>query len=281
MKIAEFVDHGTNILGSISDSPKLDCEILLLSVLEKDRGYLYTWPERELSEDELQQTQQLLQLRQQGKPVAYILGRRDFWDFTVEVTPATLIPRPETELLVEFALQRFAPEDKLNIADLGTGSGILGIALAREFAKSQVCAVDFSEDALAVARRNANSLQVNNIEFYAGSWFAPISSEKFSFDLIVSNPPYIEEDDLHLHQGDVRFEPNSALASGIDGLDDIRIIAAQSSRYLKLGGVLAVEHGYQQGEAVRGIFESAGLCQIETIKDLQEHDRVTIGQMSG
>ncbi len=281
MKIVEFVDYGIDLLKIVSDSPKLDGEILLLSVLKKDRGYLYTWPEKELSPDQLQQAQQLLQLRQQGEPVAYILGRRDFWDFTVEVTPATLIPRPETELLVEFALQRFTPEDKLDVADLGTGSGILAIALAREFAKSQVCAVDFSEDALLVAQRNAQSLGVNNIEFYAGSWFAPFSSTTCSFDLIVSNPPYIEEDDCHLHQGDVRFEPNSALASGVDGLDDIRVITAQSVKHLKPAGILAVEHGYNQGDSVRQLFTEAGYEKVETLLDLQGHDRVTIGQMPG
>ncbi len=279
MKIAEFIGYGADILKSVSASPKLDGEVLLLSVLNKDRGYLYTWPEKELSADELQQAQKLLHLRQQGEPIAYILGRRDFWDFTVEVTPATLIPRPETELLVEFALQRFAPEDKLSIADLGTGSGILAIALAREFAKSQVCAVDLSEDALVVAKRNAHSLGVNNIEFYAGSWLAPLSSTTVCFDLIVSNPPYIEEDDIHLSQGDVRFEPNSALASGKDGLDDIREITAQAIKHLKPAGTLAVEHGYNQGEAVRQLFTEAGYGKVETLPDLQGHDRVTVGQI--
>ncbi len=275
MNISEFLKRASETLEGLTDTPRLDAELLLLEALKKERSYLYTWPELDISEDQLMNAQQLLQRRQNGEPVAYILGRRDFWDFRVEVSPATLIPRPETELLVELALQRFAPDSNLDIADLGTGSGILAIALAREFSKSKVSAVDLSEAALEVAKRNAEVLHVDNIDFFGGSWFASLHDKRF--DLVISNPPYIEDEDHHLQQADVRFEPRSALASGADGLDDIRIIAVQVMDHLKPDGVLAVEHGFQQGAKVREIFSAAGFVQVETLQDLQGHDRVTVG----
>lgn len=278
MNISEFIKFGSESLEGITDSPRLDAELLLLNVLEKERSYLYTWPEQELDDVQVSEAQSLLKRRQQGEPVAYIIGKRDFWDFSVEVTPDTLIPRPETELLIEVALQKFDPRAKLEIADLGTGSGILAIALAREFAGSNVSAVDVSKGALEVARSNCESLRLKNIQFKCGSWLEPLANK--TFDLIVSNPPYIEDADHHLEEGDVRFEPRSALASGADGLDDIRIIANQAIAHLKEGGVLAVEHGYQQGEAVQDIFIAAGFEQVETLKDLQGHDRVTVGKLS-
>ncbi len=275
MNIAEFISSAGQALDGITDSPKLDAELLLLEVLGKERSFLYAWPEKELLGSELEAVQKLLQRRIDGEPIAYILAKRDFWDFSVEVTKATLIPRPETELLVELVLQRFDPIGEYEIADLGTGSGILAIALAREFSCSRVSAVDLSPDALEVAGRNVESMQLPNIDLFCGSWFAPLAGKLF--DLIVSNPPYIEDEDNHLNQGDVRFEPRSALASGADGLDDIRVIAEHSVNHLRAGGVLAVEHGYLQGEKVREIFIAAGLQQVETMKDLQGHDRVTLG----
>ncbi|THB72332.1 MAG: peptide chain release factor N(5)-glutamine methyltransferase, partial [Gammaproteobacteria bacterium] len=238
MNISEFIKFGSESLEGITDSPRLDAELLLLNVLEKERSYLYTWPEQELDDVQVSEAQSLLKRRQQGEPVAYIIGKRDFWDFSVEVTPDTLIPRPETELLIEFALQKFDSEAKLEIADLGTGSGILAIALAREFANSNVSAVDVSKGALEVARSNSELLRLKNIQFRCGSWLEPFARKVF--DLIVSNPPYIEDADHHLEEGDVRFEPRSALASGVDGLDDIRIIAKQAIVQLKSSGVLAV-----------------------------------------
>ncbi len=276
MNISEFIKSGSESIEDITDTPRLDVELLLLNVLGKERSYLYTWPEQKLTDVQIGEAQNLLKRRQQGEPVAYILGKRDFWDFSVEVTPDTLIPRPETELLIELALQKFDSEVQLQIADLGTGSGILAIALAREFANSKVFAVDISEGAIGVARRNGESLRLKNIEFKCGSWLEPLAGK--SFDLIVSNPPYIEDADHHLDEGDVRFEPRSALASGEDGLDDIRIIARQAIAHLKASGVLAVEHGYQQGKAVRDIFAAVGFESVETVKDLQGHDRVTLGK---
>ena len=278
MNISEFIYTASKSLTDVTDTPKLDVELLLLKVLDKERSYLYAWPEKNLTNDEIAEAEELLLRRKTGEPIAYILGKRDFWDFSIEVSPATLIPRPETEILVELALQKFDPNTSLDIADLGTGSGILAIALAREFPNSQVSAVDISDKALEVAQRNADALHLRNIKFESGSWLAPVAG-KF-FDLIVSNPPYIEEADHHLEEGDVRFEPRSALASGVDGLDDIRIIAKQAIVQLKSSGVLAVEHGYQQGKAVQDIFIAAGFEQVETVKDLQGHDRVTVGKLS-
>ncbi|THB70045.1 MAG: peptide chain release factor N(5)-glutamine methyltransferase [Gammaproteobacteria bacterium] len=276
--MSDFLQSGCEVLAGVTDTPRLDVELLLLKALGKERSYLYTWPEQLLTDEQLVIAKQLLQRRQKGEPVAYIIGRRDFWDFSVEVTSATLIPRPETELLVELALQKYDQEAVLDIADLGTGSGILAIALAREFPDSAVYAVDLSKDAIEVARRNSESLQLKNIAFKCGSWLEPFAGK--AFDLIVSNPPYIEDTDDHLEQGDVRFEPRSALVSGGDGLGDIRLIAEQAISHLKFGGVLAVEHGYQQGKAVRDIFVAVGLEKVETEQDLQGHDRVTVGHRS-
>lgn len=186
----------------------------------------------------------LLARRQAGEPVAYLLGRQGFWSLELEVSPATLIPRPETELLVELALARLPAGQSLRVADLGTGSGAIALALARERPQAHVVATDASAEALTVARRNAARLGLGRVEFRDGDWLVPLAQERF--DLIASNPPYIEQDDPHLAQGDLRFEPPAALASGADGLDAIRVIVRDAGRHLHPGGWLLLEHGWNQ-----------------------------------
>jgi release factor glutamine methyltransferase len=205
--------------------------------------------------------------------VAYITGHRGFWTLNLEVTSATLIPRPETELLVELALSRM--DAAARVVDLGTGSGAIALAIARECPTARVVATDASADALAVAQRNAAKHGIRNVRFAQGDWLAPLAGEHF--DLVVSNPPYIEADDVHLGQGDLRFEPAAALASGADGLDDIRRIVAQSRDHLVPGGALLMEHGWNQGPAVRAILEGAGYSDVFTEQDLEQRDRVSGG----
>ena len=220
----------------------------------------------------------LLERRIAGEPVAYLLGRRGFWRFDLRVTPATLIPRPETERLVELALERL-PEGAVDVADLGTGTGAIALALASERPQARVVATDASEAALEVARENARALGLDRIEFRHGHWLAPLAGERF--DLIASNPPYIAAEDEHLHRGDLRHEPASALASGADGLDDIRVIARDAPAHLRAGGWLLLEHGWDQGEAVRALLRAAGFADVDTALDWEQRDRVTLGRWPG
>lgn len=261
---------------SASDSPQLDAELLLASALNKPREYLYTWPEKELSEEVAVQFQKFCQRRQKGHPVAYLLGQRSFWDFDLSINSNVLIPRPETELLVELCLEKLDSKTK-TIADLGTGSGAIALALASENEKWQLIACDLSEEALKVARENSITLNIRNIEFRQGSWCEPVVET--GLDAIVSNPPYIAENDEHLSQGDVRFEPKLALVCGDEGLADINTIAAQGLSKLKEGGLLFLEHGFQQGEAVRGILSEKGYTEIETHRDLSGNERVTCARV--
>lgn len=220
----------------------------------------------------------LVERRIAGEPVAYLLGHRGFWSFDLRVSPATLIPRPETERLVELALERLAPDADLRVADLGTGTGAIALSIAHERPRASVIATDASGEALRVAQANAEALGIGNVEFRHGDWLASVSGERF--DLIASNPPYIAESDAHLEQGDLRFEPRSALASGVDGLDDIRRIAADAPLHLRPGGWLLVEHGWDQGNAVRALFQAHGFSAVETVQDWEQRDRVTLGRMS-
>ncbi|WP_114240826.1 peptide chain release factor N(5)-glutamine methyltransferase [Dyella sp. C9] len=256
---------------------RLEAELLLVHVLGKPRSWLIAHADDVLAALEGDAYRALVQRRRAGEPVAYITGQRGFWSLELEVTPATLIPRPETELLVELALARAAPQ--VRIADLGTGSGAIALALARELPRAQLVATDASADALAVARRNAVRLNLRNVNFAHGDWLAALDGQRFN--LIVSNPPYIEAGDPHLGQGDLRFEPASALASGIDGLDDIRRIVAQARLHLEPGGWLLMEHGWNQGEAVRAVLKGAGYREVFTARDLEQRDRVSGGVWPG
>ncbi|MDQ1063774.1 MULTISPECIES: peptide chain release factor N(5)-glutamine methyltransferase [Stenotrophomonas] len=253
-----------------------EAELLLLHVLGRERGWLFAHATDLLDPATAEAFAALLQRRIAGEPVAYLLGRRGFWTLDLAVSPATLIPRPETERLVELALERLPEGMPLRIADLGTGSGAIALALASERPLAQIVATDMSGDAIAVAAGNARQHGLANVAFRQGSWHAPLAGERF--DLIASNPPYIASDDPHLAQGDLRFEPATALASGHDGLDDIRLIIAGAPAHLQPGGWLLVEHGWDQGEAIRALLEGAGFVEVETALDLEQRDRVSLGR---
>lgn len=259
--------------SAIDLGDRLEAELLLAHVVGVNRAWFFAHADDALDPAMAERFAGLVQRRAAGEPVAYITGTRDFWSMTLEVTPATLIPRPETERLVELALERL-PQGA-SVVDLGTGSGAIALALAKERPDLWVTAVDASSAALEVARRNAARLGLTRVRFLAGDWFAPLAGERF--DLIVSNPPYIEADDPHLDRGDLRFEPTSALASGDDGLDDIRLIAAGAANHLHPGGWLLVEHGWNQKEAARAVLTSCGLRDVFTAQDLEDRDRVSGG----
>ena len=253
-----------------------EAELLLLHALQRPRSWLFAHATDPVDRADHESFHALLARRVAGEPVAYITGQWGFWTLQLEVSPATLIPRPETELLVEQALARLPADRPCTIADLGTGSGAIALALASERPLAQVLATDFSGEALAVAKRNAARNAVSNVAFAQGSWHAPLQGQRF--DLIASNPPYIASDDPHLAQGDLRFEPATALASGQDGLDDIRLIATGAITHLLAGGWLLLEHGWDQGAAIRALLLQAGLDEVETVKDLEQRDRVTLGR---
>ncbi|WP_312738279.1 peptide chain release factor N(5)-glutamine methyltransferase [Stenotrophomonas sp.] len=255
-----------------------EAELLLLHVLQRPRSWLFAHATDPLPASDLAAFETLLARRVAGEPVAYLTGRRGFWTLDLDVDPSTLIPRPETELLVELALERLPLERDLRVADLGTGSGAIALALASERPQARVLATDASAGALAMAARNADRHELGNVRFAEGGhdWYAPLHGQ--CFDLIASNPPYIASDDPHLQQGDLRFEPATALASGADGLDDIRRIVAGGQAHLLPGGWLLIEHGWDQGEAIRALFEQAGYVQVQTARDLEQRDRITLGQ---
>lgn len=274
MNIQHILQNANTQLTGISDSPQLDAEILLAHALHKSRTFLYTWPQHAVDESSQQQFEQLLSRRLAGQPVAYIIGRREFWSLELQVTADTLIPRPETELLVEQALT-LLPATTIDIVDLGTGSGAIALALASERPLWHITATDKSTAALTVARNNAQKLRLTNIEFVIGEWFEPLAGQHFH--AIISNPPYIAEHDVHLSEGDVRFEPASALISGNEGLADIQLIAQHAGRYLLAGGFLMLEHGYNQQQQVYDIFQYNGLVNITQLPDLSGNPRLTLG----
>lgn len=257
---------------------RAEAELLLLHVLQRPRSWLFAHADDMLDMDVQTSYHALLARREAGEPVAYLVGHRGFWTLDLEVTPATLIPRPETELLVELALQRLPPGFSGRVADLGTGSGAIALAIARERPQADVIATDASAAALAVARRNAQRHAIGNVRFAHGDWLAPLADQRF--ELIVSNPPYIEADDPHLARGDLRFEPASALASGRDGLDDIRRIVDGARHHLTPGGWLLFEHGWNQGDAARALLDAAGYAEVFTAPDLEQRDRVSGGELT-
>lgn len=264
-------------LKSVSESPQLDLELMLCHLLDKPNSYLMTWPEKELDSNIECQFQEMLERRLKGEPVAHIIGYRGFWSFDLEVSPHTLIPRPDTEVLVEKSLA-LCTASGARVADLGTGTGAIALALASERPGWQVVASDFVPEAVELAERNRQRLQLNNVVITQGSWFEPHSG---LYDLIVSNPPYIDPEDPHLNQGDVRFEPLSALTSGKQGMADIQLIGEQARQYLKPGGWLAFEHGYDQGVSCRNLLQQLGYVEISTQCDYGENERVTYARWVG
>ncbi|MFI8318182.1 peptide chain release factor N(5)-glutamine methyltransferase [uncultured Kosakonia sp.] len=258
-----------------SESPRRDAEILLGFVTGKARTFILAFGETPLTDEQQQQLAGLLARRVRGEPVAHLIGEREFWSLPLFVSPATLIPRPDTECLVEQALARL-PAAPCRILDLGTGTGAIALALASERPDCQVTAVDLIPDAVALAQRNADHLGIRNIEIVQSRWFSALEGQQFS--LIVSNPPYIDAQDPHLAQGDVRFEPLSALVAADNGLADLHTLIKDAPRYLLPQGWLLLEHGWQQGAAVREIFARYGWQQVETCRDYGDNERLTLGR---
>ena len=256
-----------------------EASMLLAHVLGRTPAWLYAHGGDAIPGADVRRFHELVERRSAGEPVAYLTGRRGFWTLDLAVTPDTLIPRPETELLVELALERVADGLPVRTLDMGTGSGAIALALARERPGAEVTATDRSAAALEVARRNAHDHDIGNVRFALGDWYQPVRGMRFG--LIASNPPYIADGDGHLERGDLRFEPAGALASGGDGLDALRVIAAGAREHLQPGGWLLVEHGLEQGPAVRALFAEAGLEAVETARDLEDRERVTLGRLPG
>jgi release factor glutamine methyltransferase len=258
------------------DEAHAEAECLLAHVLERPRAWLYAHGDDVLLSAQAEAFECLLRRRVTGEPVAYLIGRRGFWRFDVMVTRDTLIPRPETERLVELALERLPEAPGLRIADLGTGSGAIALALAFERPQAEVIATDLSPAALRVASSNAQALGLRNLRFREGAWWDPLAGERF--DLIASNPPYVDGDDPHLSQGDLRHEPMMALSPGRDGLAAIRILIDGAIAHLREGGWILLEHGWRQGEAVRASMTQAGLTSVHSACDLENRERITLGR---
>ncbi|WP_421285307.1 peptide chain release factor N(5)-glutamine methyltransferase [Aeromonas veronii] len=278
MQIQQARAHIMTALAE-GESPRADADVLLCHLLGCRRSYLMTWPERELDAAQQATLQGWLARRLNGEPIAHLVGEREFWSLPLKVSPATLIPRPDTEVLVEQALTRI-PQGPCAVLDLGTGTGAIALALKSERPEVDVWAVDRMADAAALARENSAALGLP-IEVRDGSWFEPLGEPDRDntprFAVIVSNPPYIDGADPHLEQGDVRFEPRSALVADDAGLADIRHIVAHAPAYLLTDGWLLLEHGWDQGEAVRQLLRDGGYREVATVRDYGDNDRVTLG----
>ncbi|WP_429106419.1 peptide chain release factor N(5)-glutamine methyltransferase [Aeromonas allosaccharophila] len=278
MQIQQARAHIMTVLAE-GESPRADADVLLCHLLDCRRSYLMTWPERELDAAQQATLQEWLARRLNGEPIAHLVGEREFWSLPLKVSPATLIPRPDTEVLVEQALTRI-PQGPCAVLDLGTGTGAIALALKSERPEVDVWAVDRMADAAALARENSAALGLP-IEVRDGSWFEPLGEPDRDktprFAVIVSNPPYIDGADPHLEQGDVRFEPRSALVADDAGLADIRHIVAHAPAYLLTDGWLLLEHGWAQGEAVRQLLRDGGYREVATVRDYGDNDRVTLG----
>lgn len=257
-----------------SDSPKRDAEILLGFITKKTRTFLLAFHETHLTDTQQQQLEMLLLRREKGEPIAYIVGEREFWSLPISVSPATLIPRSDSEYLVELALEHL-PISPCQVLDLGTGTGAIALALATERPDCMITGVDIHPAALALALHNAQKLKIRNVRFLKSDWFGVLTSQTFS--LIASNPPYIEAGDIHLTKGDLRFEPTSALVAEACGLSDLDSILRQAPRYLKPRGWLLLEHGWKQGSRVRELFLASGFVSVSTYQDYGKNDRVTLG----
>lgn len=273
--------HSVSLALAQSGLVPLDAQVVLAHVLAKDRAWLVAHADEPLSREQAAAFFGLAKRRRDGEPVAYLTGVREFWGMPLRVSPAVLIPRPETESLIELALSRLPGDRDLRVLDLGTGSGAIALALAHERPRAKILATDVSTDALAVAQENARQLGIVTVEFARSDWYAdlPRAWRDTAFDLIASNPPYVAMHDPHLSEGDVRFEPSSALVSGVDGLAAIRRIVDGARARLAPGGTLVVEHGYDQSERVRALFADAGFADIVTAKDLAGIARVVAGRL--
>ncbi|MBL0711780.1 MAG: peptide chain release factor N(5)-glutamine methyltransferase [Colwellia sp.] len=276
--ISNLLAQGQVILQPDSDSARLDAQVLLCFVLNQARSYLLTWPEKQVSDQQLAQYIVLLTRRANGEPIAYITGEKEFWSLSFKVSSATLIPRPDTETLVELVLKEFGNHTDIHCLDLGTGTGAIALALASENPTWQIDALDYSLDAVELAKLNAKQLGLTDIKahvnIFQSDWFAQVKSDK-KYNVIVSNPPYIDATDKNLNQGDVRFEPKSALIANEKGLADIKHIAKVARDYLAEHGALFFEHGFDQGAIVRQLLTELGFFDPKTVQDLNGHDRIT------
>jgi release factor glutamine methyltransferase len=274
--IVEALKNAKHQLENITPTPVVDAELLLIEILQADRTLLFSYPERSLTDDQWIKYRRWLSRRVKGEPVAYILGHAGFWTLDLRVTQDTLIPRPETEHIIEWVLDRFSGSDALKLADLGTGSGAIALSLASECPSWEIMATDISTAALAVARDNAMRCKVSNITFAQGEWCQALASDQFN--IIISNPPYIVEGDAHLEA--LHYEPIGALVAGDNGLAAIKIIVPEARNHLKTGGCLVLEHGYDQGVAVARLMKEAGFSEVDNHLDLAGHSRFTHGVMA-
>ena len=285
MTYSDWLTYATQLLTEkLSQDPylnaKLDANLLLQAVTKRSRSAIFAFGETELNKAEQNKLNQMLERRTKGEPMAYILGEKEFWSLPLKVSSETLIPRPDTERLVEVALdwanKRLENQENLQILDLGTGTGAIALALASELKqKAQVLGVDFKPEVVVLAESNRQMLQIENARFQQSDWFSTLGNQQF--DLIVSNPPYIDAQNEHLGQGDVRFEPLSALVANDAGYADLRHIIELASSYLNSNGALLLEHGWQQGEKVRSIFQENHWEMVETVRDYGDNERVTLG----
>lgn len=276
MNIQQALQQASDTLSETSASADLDAQVLLTHVLRCNTAHLAAWPEKNLEEEQLSQYLQLIQQRKKGLPVAHLTGSREFWSLEFSVNNSTLIPRPDTETLIEFILDKFSDKEDLKLLDMGTGSGAIAISIATEKPGWKIFASDISEQALDLARENSRRHQTANTTFIHSDWFSSITDN--DFDIIISNPPYIAEDDPHLAEGDVRFEPLNALTSGAEGMDDIEHLCLNAKSHLAKSGSLIVEHGYNQQQLVADCFAKNGYMQIEQKQDLSGHTRMTAGK---
>ena len=272
VSISDWLKRAQDQLKNSSDSPRLDAELLVMQLLDVNRSWLFAWPEKILKKAQLERLGYLLEQRLEGKPMAHILGFKEFWSLPIQVNDSTLIPRPDTELLVEWSLE-LPLKNQARVVDLGTGTGAIALALASERPSWLIEAVELSSQAVSLARANAQSLDLD-MKVIQGDWFTPLSGK---YDLIVSNPPYIDANDEHLSRGDVRFEPSSALVSDDAGLKDLHWIVQTAPGYLEECGWLLVEHGYDQTESVIQLLNDYGYQQVETGYDLGGNPRVSGG----
>ncbi|NND00469.1 MAG: peptide chain release factor N(5)-glutamine methyltransferase [Gammaproteobacteria bacterium] len=275
---SNLVSQASSLLGAVSDSPRIDSELLLLHVLQQPLAWLLVYGDTPATPEHDCEFMRLVEQRRQGQPIAYLLGYKDFWSLRLKVNQHVLIPRPDTEVVVEQALQRLNPQSVCKVLDLGTGSGAIALSIAKERPKAKIMAVDSQPEALEVARNNALTSALDNVTFLQSNWFDnPALSE---FDLIAANPPYIQAADPHLVQGDLRFEPDTALIGGGDGLDDLRQIINSSPAHLSDSGWLVVEHGFDQHPEVQALFHQRGFVNVSLARDLNDHARCTAGQWS-
>ncbi len=274
--ISQLVRSARSHLDHCSPSPAVDSLALVSHALGKSRTELFTHGDALVTQQEQKEIARLLAARRRGEPIAYLTGVREFWSLPLRITEATLIPRPETELLVEHCLAHIPPTGAFRILDLGTGSGAIALALARERPRAEITATDFSAEALRVAAHNAHALNIGNVHFLQGEWYTPVKEN--AYDLVVSNPPYVADDDPHLRSGDCRFEPSMALSGGESGLQHLEWIIANAPRHLTSSGRLSVEHGFDQQAAVRELFAAAGFTALEGHFDLEQKARVFSGK---